>query len=304
MKNIIEISHLNKTFGEVKAVQDLSFQVRDGELFAFLGVNGAGKSTTINIMCGQLPKDTGSVYIGGTDLDTDPDSIKRSLGVVFQNSVLDKDLSVWDNLQSRAALYGITGKDFKERLAELAKLLEFENLLKRTVGKLSGGQRRRVDIARALIHRPKILILDEPTTGLDPQTRNILWKVVGDLRKNEGMTVFLTTHYMEEAADADYVVILDSGKIVAEGTPLTLKNTYTGDFITIYGIQESQIKEIGAPYEAIRDAYRISVPNTAEATKLILQYPELFKDYEITKGKMDDVFLAVTGKKLIGGGEK
>lgn len=304
MKNIIEISHLNKTFVEVKAVQDLSFQVRDGELFAFLGVNGAGKSTTINIMCGQLSKDTGSVYIGGTDLDTDPDSIKRSLGVVFQNSVLDKDLSVWDNLQSRAALYGITGKDFKERLAELAKLLEFENLLKRTVGKLSGGQRRRVDIARALIHRPKILILDEPTTGLDPQTRNILWKVVGDLRKNEGMTVFLTTHYMEEAADADYVVILDSGKIVAEGTPLTLKNTYTGDFITIYGIQESQIKEIGAPYEAIRDAYRISVPNTAEATKLILQYPELFKDYEITKGKMEDVFLAVTGKKLIGGGEK
>ena len=287
-----------------KAVQDLSFQVRDGELFAFLGVNGAGKSTTINIMCGQLSKDTGSVYIGGTDLDTDPDSIKRSLGVVFQNSVLDKDLSVWDNLQSRAALYGITGKDFKERLAELAKLLEFENLLKRTVGKLSGGQRRRVDIARALIHRPKILILDEPTTGLDPQTRNILWKVVGNLRKNEGMTVFLTTHYMEEAADADYVVILDSGKIVAEGTPLTLKNTYTGDFITIYSIQESQIKEIGAPYEAIRDAYRISVPNTAEATKLILQYPELFKDYEITKGKMDDVFLAVTGKKLIGGGEK
>ncbi|MDY4207905.1 MAG: ABC transporter ATP-binding protein [Lachnospiraceae bacterium] len=304
MKNIIEISHLNKTFGEVKAVQDLSFQVRDGELFAFLGVNGAGKSTTINIMCGQLSKDTGSVYIGGTDLDTDPDSIKRSLGVVFQNSVLDKELSVRDNLQSRAALYGITGKDFKERLAELAKLLEFENLLKRTVGKLSGGQRRRVDIARALIHRPKILILDEPTTGLDPQTRNILWKVVGDLRKNEGMTVFLTTHYMEEAADADYVVILDSGKIVAEGTPLTLKNTYTGDFITIYGIQESQIKEIGAPYEAIRDAYRISVPNTAEATKLILQYPELFKNYEITKGKMDDVFLAVTGKELIGGGEK
>lgn len=304
MKNIIEISHLNKTFGEVKAVQDLSFQVRDGELFAFLGVNGAGKSTTINIMCGQLSKDTGSVYIGGTDLDTDPDSIKRSLGVVFQNSVLDKELSVRDNLQSRAALYGITGKDFKERLAELAKLLEFENLLKRTVGKLSGGQRRRVDIARALIHRPKILILDEPTTGLDPQTRNILWKVVGDLRKNEGMTVFLTTHYMEEAADADYVVILDSGKIVAEGTPLTLKNTYTGDFITIYGIQESQIKDIGAPYEAIRDAYRISVPNTAEATKLILQYPELFKNYEITKGKMDDVFLAVTGKELIGGGEK
>ena len=304
MNDLIEISHLCKNFGDVHAVQDLSFRVKEGELFAFLGINGAGKSTTINIMCGQLAKDTGTVKIGGVDLDNDPDGIKRSLGVVFQNSVLDKELSVQDNLQSRAALYGIRGSAFRKRLAELAELLEFSNLLKRTVGKLSGGQRRRIDIARALLHRPKILILDEPTTGLDPQTRSILWRVVGDLRKKEGMTVFLTTHYMEEAADADYVVILDSGRIAAEGTPLTLKNTYTGDFITLYGAKEAQISRLGAPYEAIRDAYRISVPNTAAATELILKYPEIFRDYEITKGKMDDVFLAVTGKKLIGGTEK
>ncbi len=304
MNDLIEISHLCKSFGDVHAVQDLSFRVKEGELFAFLGINGAGKSTTINIMCGQLAKDTGTVKIGGVDLDNDPDGIKRSLGVVFQNSVLDKELSVQDNLQSRAALYGIRGSAFRKRLAELAELLEFSNLLKRTVGKLSGGQRRRIDIARALLHRPKILILDEPTTGLDPQTRSILWRVVGDLRKKEGMTVFLTTHYMEEAADADYVVILDSGRIAAEGTPLTLKNTYTGDFITLYGAKEAQISRLGAPYEAIRDAYRISVPNTAAATELILKYPEIFRDYEITKGKMDDVFLAVTGKKLIGGTEK
>ena len=279
----------------------MSFRVKEGELFAFLGINGAGKSTTINIMCGQLSKDSGTVQLSGVDLDSDPDSIKRNLGVVFQNSVLDKELSVQDNLQSRAALYGIRGKAFRERLAELAGLLEFDDLLKRTVGKLSGGQRRRIDIARALIHRPKILILDEPTTGLDPQTRSTLWQVIGDLRKNEGMTVFLTTHYMEEAADADYVVILDSGMIAAEGTPLELKNTYTGDFITVYGAEESQIKQLGAPYETIRDAYRVSVPNTAAATELILKYPDIFRDYEITKGKMDDVFLAVTGKKLIGG---
>ena len=304
MNDLIEISRLCKSFGDVHAVQDLSFRVKEGELFAFLGINGAGKSTTINIMCGQLAKDTGTVKIGGVDLDNDPEGIKRSLGVVFQNSVLDKDLSVQDNLQSRAALYGIRGSAFRKRLAELAELLEFSNLLKRTVGKLSGGQRRRIDIARALLHRPKILILDEPTTGLDPQTRSILWRVVGDLRKKEGMTVFLTTHYMEEAADADYVVILDSGRIAAEGTPLTLKNTYTGDFITLYGAKEAQISRLGAPYEAIRDAYRISVPNTAAATELILKYPEIFRDYEITKGKMDDVFLAVTGKKLIGGTEK
>ena len=304
LSNIIEITHLSKHFGDVQAVQDLSFRVKAGELFAFLGINGAGKSTTINIMCGQLSKDAGTVKIGGIDLDSDPDSIKRSLGVVFQNSVLDKDLSVQDNLQSRAALYGIRGKAFRERLTELAGLLEFEDLLKRTVGKLSGGQRRRIDIARALLHRPKILILDEPTTGLDPQTRSILWQVIGDLRKSEGMTVFLTTHYMEEAADADYVVILDSGKIAAEGTPLTLKNTYTGDFITLYGVDEAQIKQLGMPCEAIRDAYRVSVPNTAAATELILKHPEIFQDYEITKGKMNDVFLAVTGKKLTGGAEK
>ena len=301
MSNIIEISSLSKRFGEVQAVNDLSFRVKEGELFAFLGINGAGKSTTINIMCGQLSKDSGTVQLSGVDLDSDPESIKRNLGVVFQNSVLDKELSVQDNLQSRAALYGIRGKAFRERLAELAGLLEFDDLLKRTVGKLSGGQRRRIDIARALIHSPKILILDEPTTGLDPQTRSTLWQVIGDLRKNEGMTVFLTTHYMEEAADADYVVILDSGMIAAEGTPLELKNTYTGDFITVYGAEESQIKQLGAPYETIRDAYRVSVPNTAAATELILKYPDIFRDYEITKGKMDDVFLAVTGKKLIGG---
>ena len=304
MKNIIEIDHLHKAFGDVKAVQDLSFRVREGELFAFLGINGAGKSTTINILCGQLAKDSGTVKIGGIDLDAEPDSIKRSLGVVFQNSVLDKELSVRDNLASRAALYGLCGKDFQNRLAELARLLEFEELLKRSVGKLSGGQRRRIDIARALLHRPKILILDEPTTGLDPQTRSLLWRVIGELRNKENMTVFLTTHYMEEAADADYVVILDHGRIAAAGTPLTLKNTYTGASITIYNTEESLIKALGMPYKPMRDAFRVSVPDTAAATNLILRHPEVFRDYEITKGKMDDVFLAVTGKKLTGGTEK
>lgn len=304
MDNIMEISHLHKSFGAVKAVQDLNFCVKKGELFAFLGVNGAGKSTTINIMCGELRKDSGSVLIGGADLDKEPDSIRRKLGVVFQSSVLDKDLSVRDNLRSRAALYGIHGKAFEKRLAELTELLDFSDLLKRPLGKLSGGQRRRIDIARALLHQPEILILDEPTTGLDPQTRTNLWQVIGRLRREQGMTVFLTTHYMEEAADADYVVIIDHGRIAAEGTPLTLKNTYTGDFITLYGITEEQVKTLGASYESIRDAYRVFVKDTAAATELILRYPEIFRDFEITKGKMDDVFLAVTGKKLTGGEEK
>lgn len=304
MNNIIEINHLSKSFGEVKAVQDLSFRVKEGELFAFLGVNGAGKSTTINIMCGQLLKDSGSVKIDGMDLDTSLNLIKSELGVVFQNSVLDSALSVYDNLESRAALYGIIGSDFKARLNELAELLEFKDLLKRTVGKLSGGQRRRIDVARALFHHPKILILDEPTTGLDPQTRQTLWNVIWDLRKNDNMTVFLTTHYMEEAADADYVVIIDNGKISAEGTPLQLKNTYTGDYITIYGASEESIKKLRVEYEPIKDAFRLAVSDTKAATELIIKHPELFNDYEVTKGKMDDVFLSVTGKKLVGGEEK
>ena len=304
MNKIIQIDRLSKSFGEVKAVQDLSFGVREGELFAFLGINGAGKSTTINIMCGQLSKDGGSVIIDGRDLDKDLPSIKRRLGVVFQNSVLDSALSVYDNLESRAALYGIVGKDFRDRLSALADMLDFGDILKRAVGKLSGGQRRRIDIARALFHDPKILILDEPTTGLDPKTRKTLWSVISDLRKNENMTVFLTTHYMEEASEADYVVILDSGKIAAEGTPLELKNAYTGDYITLYGASEAEVKSLGTEFEQIKDAYRLFVPNTRAATELIMKNPDVFDDYEITKGKMDDVFLAVTGKKLTGGAEK
>lgn len=301
MENIIEIRHLNKHFGEVRAVQDLSFRVKRGELFAFLGVNGTGKSTTISIMCGQLAKDSGTVKICGENIDKSMKDVTRRLGVVFQSSVLDQPLTVRDNLESRAALYGMRGKAFRDRLSELAEILDFGDLLGRTVGKLSGGQRRRVDIARALIHRPEILVLDEPTTGLDPQTRKLLWDVVTGLRRQNNMTVFLTTHYMEEAADADYVVILDNGEIAAEGTPLQLKNTYTGDFITLYNTPKEQVERLKLPYETIRDAVRVAVPDTRAATQLILAHPEIFTDYEIAKGKMDDVFLAVTGKTLVGG---
>jgi len=303
MKSIREIKNLSKSFGQLKAVDDLSFEVRHGELFAFLGVNGAGKSTTISMICGQLKKDSGKITINGQDTDTDMDSLKSSIGVVYQNSALDMSLSVKDNLESRAAMYGIHGEEFKNRLDELATLLNFKDLYKRTLGKLSGGQKRRIDIARALIHKPSILILDEPTTGLDPQTRKLMWSVIEKLRREEGMTVLLTTHYMEEAADADYVVIIDSGKLAACGTPIELKNQYTGDFIMLYNVSEESVRALGVEYEILRDAYRISVSNTTEATKLIVEHPDVFADYEIFKGKMDDVFLSVTGKKLTGGEE-
>lgn len=300
MEKIIEIKNLSKSFGDIKAVDDLSFSVREGELFAFLGLNGAGKSTTINIMCGMLSKDEGEVIINHKNIDTDLVGVKKDLGVVFQNSVFDMPLTVYDNLKSRAILYGISDEQFKNKLNELGELLDFSSLLNRTYGKLSGGQKRKIDIARALFHEPKILILDEPTTGLDPQTRKKVWEVIEYLRKEKKLTVFLTTHYMEEVSDADYVVILDSGKIVAEGTPLDLKNRYTGDFIIFYNVKEEEIKKMELPYEVLSDHIKVSIQNTSMIPNLIDKFPSLFVDFEVTKGKMDDVFLASTGKKLGG----
>lgn len=301
MSDIIRIEHLNKSFGDVRAVNDLSFRVKQGELFAFLGVNGAGKSTTISIICGQLRKDSGNVWIKGIEADKAGNQTKRMFGVVFQDSVLDRPLTVRENLKSRAALYGITGLAFEKRLQELVEILDFRDFINRPVGKLSGGQRRRIDIARALIHRPEILILDEPTTGLDPQTRLLIWDIIEKLRVEEKLTVFLTTHYMEEAANAGYVVILDKGSIVAEGTPFELKNEYVQDTMSVYGVTGEEIKTLGREYKKIRDGYQLKVKNTAEATRLIVEHQEIFRDYEVVKGRMDDVFLAVTGKTL--GGE-
>lgn len=301
MADIIRIEHLNKSFGDVRAVNDLSFRVKQGELFAFLGVNGAGKSTTISIICGQLRKDSGNVWIKGIEADKAGNQTKRMFGVVFQDSVLDRPLTVRENLKSRAALYGITGLAFEKRLQELVEILDFRDFINRPVGKLSGGQRRRIDIARALIHRPEILILDEPTTGLDPQTRLLIWDIIEKLRVEEKLTVFLTTHYMEEAANAGYVVILDKGSIVAEGTPFELKNEYVQDTMSVYGVTGEEIKTLGREYKKIRDGYQLKVKNTAEATRLIVEHQEIFRDYEVVKGRIDDVFLAVTGKTL--GGE-
>ena len=300
--DIIKISHLTKNFGEVKAVNDLNFKVKRGELFAFLGVNGAGKSTTISIICGQLHhKDSGSVEIDGVAAEKLGNKLGKKLGIEFQDSVLDKPLTVRENLKSRAALYGITGMEFDVRLGELTELLGFEDYINRPVGKLSGGQRRRIDIARALLHKPEILILDEPTTGLDPQTRRRIWEVIEKLRTDENLTVFLTTHYMEEAANAGYVVILDKGSIVAEGTPFELKSTYVQDTVSIYDVTEDEMRTLGMKYKVIRDGYQIKIGNTIEATKLIVKHQDIFRDYEVVKGGMDDVFLAVTGKVL--GGE-
>ena len=298
---VIEIKNLRKTFKDVKAVDDLSFRVEKGELFAFLGVNGAGKSTTINIISGILTKDSGEVIVCGEDIDRNPDVIKSKIGIVFQGSVLDKRLSAYDNLKSRASLYGIFGADFNKRLGELDALLGLKDILKRPLNKLSGGQKRRVDIARALIHNPELLILDEPTTGLDPQTRQTVWNVIEQLRKEHGLTVFLTTHYMEEAAVADYVVILDGGKKVAEGTPHDLKTQFATDFIRFYAHLDKAEKvfaELGYAVKRERDFVEVEIENTAKVVELMKGNKDLFQDFEVLKGNMDVVFLKVTGKSI------
>ena len=297
MEEVLKITNVSKSFGKVKAVNNISFRVKKGEMFAYLGVNGAGKSTTISMICGTLKKDSGSILVCGEDINKNSNYIKNKIGVVFQNSVLDQTLSVYDNLKYRASLYDITGNKFKKRFDELSKMFELNEIQNQKVKTLSGGQRRRVDIARAIIHNPEFLILDEPTTGLDPNTRKKLWNIIRDLREKNGMTVFLTTHYMEEAADADFIIIIEKGKIIAEGTPLDIKNKYAKDIISLYHVEEKDVMKLRLPYAKIRDGFKLEVENTRLATDLIIKNKEVFKDYEIIKGKMDDVFLNATGNE-------
>lgn len=294
MEEVIKINSLVKYYDKLKAVDNLSLKVYKGQLYAFLGVNGAGKSTTISMICGNLKKDSGEIYVCGKDIEKESNYIKRQIGIVFQDSVLDKSLTVYDNLKYRAGLYGITGLEFKEEYEKLEKLFELESIKNKPLSKLSGGQKRKVDIARAIIHNPQILILDEPTTGLDPKTRKKIWSIIRKLRKEYKITIFLTTHYMEEAADADYITIIDKGKIIAKGTVLDLKNKYAKDTIIIYNVKETEIKKLGLSYKKIKDAYKIEIENSKKATELIIKYPSIFDDYEIIKGRIDDVFINAT----------
>lgn len=300
-ENIVEVEGLEKSYGSIPAVRGISFTVEKGEMFSFLGVNGAGKSTTVNILCTLLKKDAGRVRVGGFDLDTQAAAIRPLLGVVFQGSLLDDLLTVRENLAVRAACYGIRGRRWRERLAELDDLLELEELLDRPFGKLSGGQRRRADIARGLVNEPQLLFLDEPTTGLDPQTRKSVWETVGRLRRETGMTVFLTTHYMEEANASDRVIVIDGGTLVADDTPAELKSKYSRNYLYLYGADAQALAAMG--FAEAGSGMRAAM--TAEqARDFLLHHPEFSADFEFVKGDMDDVFLAVTGKTLAEGGGK
>ncbi|MCQ2796280.1 MAG: ABC transporter ATP-binding protein [Bacilli bacterium] len=297
----VEVSHLKKSYGILKAVDDISFTVKKGALFAFLGVNGAGKSTTINIISSTLEKDSGIVKVGGYDLVKDNAKVKERIGIVFQNSVLDSLLTVRENLTIRARFYRLKKDALKDSIERVSKILNLYPILDQEVGKLSGGQKRRVDIARALIHEPKLLMLDEPTTGLDPKTRLDVWKLIDEVRERTNMTVFLTTHYLEEADKASYVVIMNKGKIIAEGTPNELKNRYSTDTLIAYQKQndvfEKNIKGYKFVYDHDARAYRIRIKDSSDAKKLLEKYNKYIPDFEVEKGDMNSVFLNVVGGK-------
>lgn len=304
-EEIVSVQGLKKRYGDVQALGGISFTVRRGSLFSFLGVNGAGKSTAINILCSILQKDGGAVSVCGFDLDTQAEEIKKRVGVVFQTTVLDDLLTVKDNLVTRAAFYGLRGAALRERLRRLCGLLELDDIFNRPFGKLSGGQRRRADIARGLLNDPELLILDEPTTGLDPHTRRNVWDLVRTLRREQGLTVFLTTHYMEEADGSDRVVILDAGRVVADASPVQLKNSWSRSYLYLYGERAqlaAALAAAGRGFEETAGGVRLVMEDAAAARAFLQEYPALCDDFEFRKGDMDDVFLAVTGKQL-GGGE-
>lgn len=311
MENLaLIIENLSKSYGDVQAVKDISFTVKEGSLFAFLGVNGAGKSTTINMICSILSRDDGRIIVNGHDLDEEPFAVKREIGVVFQTSVLDRELSVKQNLEIRTSFYSLSKEEKRATIDSIVSLLELEPILNRPVKNLSGGQMRRVDIARAMVHRPRLLILDEPTTGLDPKTRLSVWSLIDRIRTETGMTVFLTTHYLEEAEKAQDVVIMDKGQIIAHGTPNELKNAYSSDRIVCHRSRDEQFEEalkrdgVSFRFDGEQNVYELVIENTAEAKAFLQKYDTYLTDIEILKGNMDDVFLNVTGQKIaMAGGE-
>ena len=301
--NAVSVKNLTKKYGNHLAVDNISFEVKEGSFFAFLGENGAGKSTTINMLCTILDKTDGDAEIFEHKLGRDDDAIRSDIGIVFQNSVLDGKLTVKENLLTRASYYGIGKKEILGRLEPVMKSFELESIWNQKYEKLSGGQRRRVDIIRALLHNPRLLFLDEPTTGLDPMSRKMVWDYINYLRKEKHMTIFLTTHYMEEVRDADRVVILDKGKIVAADTPAGLKNRYAKTKLIWYIEKNPENERIIRNFDFYYEAdHYIVTQKTSETdfdiTAFLYENRDLIKDYEIIKGSMDDVFLNLTGRKL------
>lgn len=298
MPNVIEIKNLHKSYKKVKAVKGIDLAVGEGSFFALLGENGAGKSTTINIIATLIPKTSGDVWVNGHSADRDARAIRRDIGVVFQGHTLDRHLSVRENIIHRGALYGLTRPQAEMRLCALAGKIGVTEFLGRRYGTLSGGQKRRADILRALINEPRILILDEPTTGLDPHTRQSVWETILGLRRRNGLTVFLTTHYMEEAAGADHIVIMDRGTVRASGTPEQLRLAFSTDRLILIPRDADSVstalRDMNTPYTTDRDRIVIPLHDSLEAAGIINRLKDDVAGLEVIRGTMDDVFINAT----------
>ena len=300
--DVIKVSHLKKYFRDVKAVDDISFVVKKGELFGFLGVNGAGKSTTTNILCTLLAETEGVIEVCGYDVRKQSNEVRKKIGVVFQENTLDDMLTVKENLELRGSLYEKDKKTVQKNLEEVTKILDIKDLLPRRFGKLSGGQKRRCEIAKSLMNTPDILFLDEPTTGLDPQTRKQVWESIEKLRAEREMTVFLTTHYMEEAAMAQYLCIMDAGRIVAHESPAELKKQYAANLLKLYtkdiGRMAQEAERLNLSCQRLSNGVAVRLVSTKDAVGIISRLNTDYDGLEIIQGSMDDVFINVTGKRM------
>jgi multidrug/hemolysin transport system ATP-binding protein len=295
---VIRVSHLSKSYGVVRAVDDLSFDVPAASVFAFLGTNGAGKSTTISCLTTVATADSGRIEIDGLQIGPDDDAIRRRIGVVFQSSLLDPTLTVRENLHDRASFYGLGRAARAARIDELAERVDLTEFLDRPYGPLSGGQKRRADIARALMHEPVLLFLDEPTAGLDPQSREQVWETIHSLRATQGLTVFLTTHYMQETEEADQVVIIHAGSLMVQGTPAQLRASHSSSVLSVTtGDVDALLRACeGAALRCVVSGGvgHISVPDSASAFEFVNDHRSIVDDFEFRHGTMDDVFLSVT----------
>jgi ABC-2 type transport system ATP-binding protein len=304
---IITVENFVKKYGGFTAVKNISFSVEEGHIFAFLGPNGAGKSTTINTLCTIFEKTEGKLTIDDKDVTTQKNDVRTTIGVVFQDSTLDKKMTVEENLKMHCVFYKVPKNEIEERIKFVLNLVDLLEWRKKSVGSLSGGMKRRVEIARGLMHYPKVLFLDEPTTGLDPQTRAHVWEYIVKLQKEKNITIFLTTHYMDEAEICDKVAIIDHGKIIAHDTPFELKKQYTKDraYITTRNpiIFEKLLNERGITYISKEKYHRVDVSDTPELLDVLAICKEDISDIEIRKGTLNDVFLEITGREIRKNGE-
>jgi ABC-2 type transport system ATP-binding protein len=302
--NSIEVRNFSKKFGDFTAVDNISFDVEQGTIFAFLGPNGAGKSTTINILCTIQEKTEGMLKINGNDVSKQKDLVRNDIGIVFQDSTMDGKLTVEENLKLHCDFYKVPKSEMKERIDFVLDLVDIKNRKKSPVDSLSGGMKRRAEIARGLVHFPKVLFLDEPTTGLDPQTRASVWDYIHKLQKQKNITIFLTTHYMDEAEICNQVAIIDGGKIVAHDTPANLKKKYTSTTMKLKTNDTDSLKtyltERFIKYSVDKDQVTIYATSTADVLNISNTFRESIEDIEINKGTLNDVFIAIRGKEIRG----